>query len=171
MICSVSCHLHRFLCLSTMFVSQFWSYMSEHGFKQGRHEQRGVGVMQHEPVCRITCAGRSLQQRGERRGGGEPNRSSEEGLSLSFTSLRGRAVRPSSWGERWTVCVVQPQRAEGPLQGLGLLLSPNPKLCAGPSRPVPSACRLRETPRGEGGGKYSQGDLQQPMNVRPCKFV
>lgn len=27
--------------------------------------------MQHETVCRITCAGRSLQERGRRRGGEE----------------------------------------------------------------------------------------------------
>lgn len=60
----------------------------------GAGGQRGVWVMQHETVCRITCGGYSRQRR---RGGGEEECSSEEKQSLSpHFSLRDHCVLPPS---------------------------------------------------------------------------
>lgn len=128
---------------SVMFVSQFWCYIREHGSERRRQGQRGVCVMQHETVCRITCAGRSLQERGRRRGGGERGKkgecSSEESQSLSphFSRRDDCVLSPSAWGvcRVGGMCVCWSWRA---LQGPRLLLSPDPEPCAVLGRPVPS---------------------------------
>lgn len=82
----------------------------------GRQGQRGVCVMQHEAVCRITCGGRSRRRRGRRRrgGGGKGECSCEESWSPSSHSSQGddcvlSPVRPRCV---WSV------RAEGPCRGL-----------------------------------------------------
>lgn len=69
--------------MSAMFVSQFWCYMREHGFKRGRQGQRGVWVMQHETVLYHVCRTLPAGERRGRRGGKKGECSSEESQSLS----------------------------------------------------------------------------------------
>lgn len=64
-------------CTGVALVSQFWCYIREHGCERRRQGHRGVCVMQHETDCRITCVGRSLQERGD---GGEVEKREEMGV-------------------------------------------------------------------------------------------
>lgn len=57
-----------FLPASVMLVSHFWCHMSAHSCERRAQGHRGVWLMQHETLLWITCAGRSLQQRGGRGG-------------------------------------------------------------------------------------------------------
>lgn len=142
------------LSMSAMFVSQFWCYIREHGFKQGRKGQRGVWVMQHETVCCITCAGRSLQEREEgeeveKNGSAALRNHSPRHLVLPGGRLCAFPIRLRCllsvcvcvWGG-WLRVGVKLCKSWRTLQGPRLLLSSDLQPCAMLGTPVPSVPSL-----------------------------
>lgn len=119
--------------------------------------------MQHETVCRITCAGRSLQERGRRRGGEERGKRGVWlwGIAVPVASLlpQGRLcafpVRLRCVSSGGYVCVL---KLKGPA-GTSTSVVPRPRAmcCAWQARPFCARPRVALGGRG-GRGSEEEGE-------------